>query len=49
MARVTGEDARYATISELVVPQLDTQLNRFIFGLIWLFLGYLVIRHWKRK
>jgi hypothetical protein len=49
MARVTGEDARYATISELVVPQLDTQLNRFIFGLMWLILGYLVVRHWKRK
>jgi hypothetical protein len=49
MARATGEDARYATISELVVPQLDTQFNRFIFGLVWIFIGYLVVRHWRRK
>ncbi|MFM6940774.1 MAG: hypothetical protein ACKOXI_02200 [Candidatus Planktophila sp.] len=49
MARVTGEDERYATISELLVPQLDTQFNRFLFGLIWIFIGYIVVRHWRRK
>lgn len=49
MARLTGEDERYATISELVVPQLDTPFNRFVFGLIWIITGYLVVRHWKRK
>jgi hypothetical protein len=48
-ARFTGDDQKYATISELVVPVLDTQWNRFIFGIVWIMVGWLVIRHWRRK
>lgn len=48
-ARISGDEAKYATISELVVPVLDTSMNRFGFGLLWLLIGWLVIRHWEQR
>lgn len=48
-ARISGDEAKYATISELVVPVLDTSMNRFGFGLLWLLIGWLVIRHWEQQ
>jgi hypothetical protein len=48
-ARISGNEAKFATISELVVPVLDTSMNRFGFSLLWLLIGWLVIRHWEQR
>lgn len=49
LARISGDDERYPTISELVVPSLDTLLNRLTFACSWLLIGFLVIRHWRAR
>lgn len=48
-ARISDNEAKFATISELVVPVLDTSMNRFGFSLLWLLIGWLVIRHWEQQ
>ncbi|MEN9687162.1 MAG: hypothetical protein RL381_174 [Actinomycetota bacterium] len=49
ISRVIGDDNKYPTISELVVPLLNSPITRMQFVAIWICLGWLIIRHWKHS
>lgn len=49
LARLSGDDERYPTISELVVPSLDSVPSRLTFACSWMLIGFLVLRHWRAR
>lgn len=48
-ANIKKNDRAYPTISELVVPALDSPLARIQFVTGWILIGWLVIRHWRHR
>ena len=47
IAKVVHNREAFPTISELVVPVLSTPITRLQFIVIWILIGWLVIRHWR--
>lgn len=49
LARLSGDDRKYPTISEIIVPALDSPVARLEFAAGWILVGYLVVRHWRAR
>jgi hypothetical protein len=49
LARLSGNDLKYPTISVVVIPNIDTFATRLEFAAGWIFIGFIVVRHWRAR
>ena len=48
LSRIVKDDKAFPTISELLVPKLDSKFERLQFTLIWLTIGFYFFEKWRK-
>ena len=49
LSRIVHDDKAFPTISELLLPKLDTSLARLVFLIAWLGVGFYFIEKWDQS
>ncbi|MEY4444519.1 MAG: hypothetical protein RL301_598 [Actinomycetota bacterium] len=49
LSRIVHNDKAFPTISELLLPKLDSNLARLVFLIVWLGVGYYFIEKWDQS